>query len=133
MDGRLALSRRQQNGRVADQTLPLTECLLSRLPGARAAWVLAWAAIPVVAGLLPGAYLATVGAKPLPVRLLIGLVFAYAVVLASGRSAGSPGKATWSSARWTSWRRDPSRSPRRCFAAWPAPRGRWRSRWCSWR
>src|SRR5512133_1394197 len=82
MDGRLALSRRRQNGRVADQTLPLTECLLSRLPGPRAAWVLAWAAIPVVAGLLPSAYLATVGTRPLPVRLLIGLVFAYAVVLA---------------------------------------------------
>jgi hypothetical protein len=44
--------------------------------------VLAWAAIPVVAGLLPSAYLATVGTRPLPVRLLIGLVFAYAVVLA---------------------------------------------------
>jgi hypothetical protein len=82
MDGRLALSRRQQNGRAADQTLPLTERLLSRLPGPRAAWVLAWAAIPVAAGLLPRAYLATVGARPLPVRLLIGLVFAYAVVLA---------------------------------------------------
>jgi hypothetical protein len=82
MDGRLALSRRRQNGRVADQTLPLTERLLSRLPGPRAAWVLAWAAIPVVAGLLPSAYLATVGTRPLPVRLLIGLVFAYAVVLA---------------------------------------------------
>jgi hypothetical protein len=77
MDGRLALSRRRQNGRVADQTLPLTERLLSRLPGPRAAWVLAWAAIPVVAGLLPSAYLATVGTRPLPVRLLIGLVFAY--------------------------------------------------------
>src|SRR5215217_8783982 len=82
MDGRLALSRGQQNGRAADQTLPVTECLLSRLPGPRAAWVLAWAAIPVVAGLLPSAYLATVGTRPLPVRLLIGLVFAYAVVLA---------------------------------------------------
>src|SRR5215217_6418317 len=82
MDGRLALSRRQQNGRVADQTLPLTECLLSRVPGPRAAWVLAWAAIPVLAGLLPSAYVASVGARPLPVRLLIGLVFAYAVVLA---------------------------------------------------
>ena len=46
------------------------------------AWVLAWAAIPIVAGLLPSAYLATVGTRPLPVRLLIGLVFAYAVVLA---------------------------------------------------
>jgi hypothetical protein len=32
--------------------------------------------------LLPSAYLATVGPKPLPVRLLTGLVFAYAVVLA---------------------------------------------------
>jgi hypothetical protein len=82
MDGRLALSRRRQNGRVAAQTLPLTERLLSRLPGPRTAWVLAWGAIPVAAGLLPSAYLATVGARPLPVRLLIGLVFAYAVVLA---------------------------------------------------
>jgi hypothetical protein len=82
MDGRLALSRRQQNRQAADQTLPLTERLLSRLPGPRAAWVLAWAAIPVVAGLLPGSYLATVGTKPLPVKLLTGLVFAYAVVLA---------------------------------------------------
>ena len=82
MDGRLALSRRQQHGRAADQTLSVTERLLSRLPGPRVAWVLAWAAIPVVAGLLPSSYLATVGAKPLPVRLLIGLVFAYAVVLA---------------------------------------------------
>ena len=62
--------------------LPLTERLLGRLPGPRVAWVLAWAALPVAAGLLPRAYLATVGAKPLPVRLLIGLVFAYAVVLA---------------------------------------------------
>src|SRR5215216_5132460 len=82
MDGRLALSRRQQNRQAADPTLPLTERLLSRLPGPRAAWVLAWAAIPVVAGLLPGSYLATVGTKPLPVKLLTGLVFAYAVVLA---------------------------------------------------
>src|SRR5215207_3187086 len=82
MDGRLALSRGQQNGRAADQTLPVTERLLNRLPRPRAAWVLVWAAIPVVAGLLPSAYLATVGAKPLPVRLLIGLVFAYVVVLA---------------------------------------------------
>jgi hypothetical protein len=82
MDGRLALSRRRQDGRPADQTLPLTERLLSRLSGPGAAWVLAWAAVPVAAGLLPSAYLATVGAKPLPVRLLSGLVFAYAVVLA---------------------------------------------------
>ena len=76
MDLRLALSRRQQNGRAPDQTLPLTERLLSRLPGPRAAWVLAWAAIPVVAGLLPSVYLATVGTRPLRVRLLIGLVLA---------------------------------------------------------
>lgn len=82
MQGRLALSRRRQDGRAADARLPLTECLLGRLPGPRVAWVLAWAAVPVAAGLLPGAYLATVGTKPLPVRLLIGLVFAYAVVLA---------------------------------------------------
>jgi hypothetical protein len=82
MQGRLALSRGQQDGRAASGSLPLTERLLSRLPGPRAAWVLAWAAIPVAAGLLPSAYLATVGTRPLPVRLLIGLVFAYAVVLA---------------------------------------------------
>jgi hypothetical protein len=82
MDGPLALSRRRQDGRTADATLPLTERLLGRLPGPRPAWVLAWAALPVAAGLLPGAYLATVGAEPLPVRLLTGLVLAYAVVLA---------------------------------------------------
>jgi hypothetical protein len=82
MDGRLALARGQQNGRAADQTLPLTERLLSRLPGPHAAWVLAWAAMPVAAGLLPSAYVASVGARPLPVRLLAGLVFAYVVVLA---------------------------------------------------
>jgi hypothetical protein len=35
--------------------LPLTERLLGRLPGPRAAWVLAWAALPLAAGLLPGA------------------------------------------------------------------------------
>src|SRR5215207_1848088 len=82
MDGRLALSRHRQDGRAADATVPLTERILGRLPGSRVAWVLAWAAVPVAAGLLPGAYLATVGAKPLPVRLLIGLVYAYAVALA---------------------------------------------------
>src|SRR5215211_4700474 len=82
MNGPLALSRGQQNGQAEGQMLPVTGRLLSRLPGPRAAWVLAWAAIPVVAGLLPSAYLATVGTRPLPVRLLIGLVFAYAVVLA---------------------------------------------------
>ena len=82
MGGRLALSRRRQDGRAADGRLPLTERLLGRLPGPRVAWVLAWAAIPIAAGLLPGAYLATVGVKPLAVRLLIGLVFAYEVVLA---------------------------------------------------
>src|SRR5215207_1533190 len=71
MDGRLALSRRQ-DGRAADGMLPLTERLLAWLPGPRVAWVLAWAAVPVAAGLLPGAYLATVGAKPLSVRLLAG-------------------------------------------------------------
>jgi hypothetical protein len=62
--------------------LPLTERLLGRLPGPRMAWVLAWAAVPLAAGLLPGAYLATVGARPTGVRLLVGLVFAYAVLLA---------------------------------------------------
>jgi hypothetical protein len=82
MDGRLALSRRRQNGRPADAVLPLTERMLGRLPGPRVAWVLAWAAIPVAAGLRPSAYLATVGAKSIPVRLLVGLVYAYAVALA---------------------------------------------------
>jgi hypothetical protein len=80
MQGRLALSRRRQDGRAASARLPLTERLLGRLPGPRVARVLAWAAVPVAAGLLPSAYLA--GVKPLPLRLLIGLVFAYAVVLA---------------------------------------------------
>jgi hypothetical protein len=82
MDERLVLSRPQQDGPTADGTLPLTERLLGRLPGPRVAWVLAWAAVPVVAGLLPSAYVASVGTRPLPVRLLAGLVFAYAVVLA---------------------------------------------------
>jgi hypothetical protein len=82
MDGRLALSRRRQNGRVEDAMLPLTERLLGRLPGPRAAWVLAWAAVPVAAGLAPGSYLTTVGAESIPARLLTGAVFAYAVVLA---------------------------------------------------
>jgi hypothetical protein len=62
--------------------LPLTERLLGRLPGPRVAWTLAWAAVPLAAGLLPGAHLATVGARPLGVRLLSGLVYAYAVALA---------------------------------------------------
>ena len=82
MDERLVLARPQQNGRTADGTPPLTERLLGRLPGPRVAWVLAWAAVLIVAGLLPSAYVASVGAGPLPVRLLAGLVFAYAVVLA---------------------------------------------------
>lgn len=81
MDGRLALSRHRQDGRAADGTVPLTERLLGRLPGPRLAWVLAWAAVPIAAGLPPGAYLATVGAKPLPVRLLTGGVYAYVVAL----------------------------------------------------
>jgi hypothetical protein len=62
--------------------LPLTERLLGRLPGPRVAWVAAWAAVPVAAALPPGAYLATVGARPIGVRLLTGLVYAYAVALA---------------------------------------------------
>jgi hypothetical protein len=82
MDERLVLSRPRQDGRTADGTLPLTERLLGRLPGPRVAWVLGWAAVPVVAGLLPSAYVASVGARSLPVRLLAGLVFAYVVVLA---------------------------------------------------
>jgi hypothetical protein len=82
MEERLVLSRPQQDGRTAHGALPLTERLLGRLPGPRAAWVLAWAAVPIVAGLLPSAYVASVGARPLSVRLLAGLVFAYVVVLA---------------------------------------------------
>jgi hypothetical protein len=81
MHGRLALSRRQDD-RAADGMLPLTERILARLPGPRLAWMLAWAAVPVAAGLLPGAYLATVGVKPLSVRLLTGGVYAYVVALA---------------------------------------------------
>jgi hypothetical protein len=82
MDGRLALSQRRQGRQAADGVLPLTERLLGRLPGSRLAWGLAWTALPAVAGLLPGAFLATVGDKPLWVRLLTGLVYAYAVALA---------------------------------------------------
>lgn len=82
MDGRLALSQRRQDRQAADGVLPLTERLLGRLPGPRLAWGLAWTALPAVAGLLPGAFLATVGDKPLWVRLLTGLVYAYAVALA---------------------------------------------------
>jgi hypothetical protein len=44
--------------------LPLTARMLSQLPGPRMAWVLAWAAVPVAGGLLPGSFLATVGAGP---------------------------------------------------------------------
>ena len=64
MQERLALSRRRQDGGAASGVLPLTERLLGRLPGPRVAWVLAWAALPVAAGLLPSAYLATVGTRP---------------------------------------------------------------------
>jgi len=81
MDGRLAPPWRRQDGRPADATLPLTERLLGRLPGPNVAGVLAWAALPVAAGLLPDAYVATVGPRPIGVRLLVGLVFAYAVAL----------------------------------------------------
>jgi hypothetical protein len=66
MDGWLALSRHRQDGRAAAAKLPLTERVLGRLPGSRTAWVLAWAAVPIAAGLLPGSYLATVGPKPVP-------------------------------------------------------------------
>jgi hypothetical protein len=82
MGGRLALPWRRQDGRPADAMLPLTERLLGRLPGPRVGWVLAWAAVPVGAALLPGSYLATVGPEPVPVRVLTGLVYAYAVALA---------------------------------------------------
>jgi hypothetical protein len=64
MDERLVLARPQQNGRTADGTPPLTERLLGRLPGPRVAWVLAWAAVLIVPGLLPSAYVASVGAGP---------------------------------------------------------------------
>jgi hypothetical protein len=82
MDVRLALSRGRQDGRAADAMLPLTERILGRLPGPRGAWVLAWAAVPMAAGIAPGSYLATVGAESIAARLLTGVVFAYAVVLA---------------------------------------------------
>jgi hypothetical protein len=82
MDGRLAPPWRRQDGRPADATLPLTERMLDRLPGPRVAGVLAWAAVPLAAALLPGSYLATVGPKPIGVRLLTGLVYTYAVALA---------------------------------------------------
>jgi hypothetical protein len=83
MEEPLALARRRRrDGPAAAGTLPLTESVLGRLPGPRVAWVLAWAVVPIAAGLLPGAYLATVGPRPLPVRLLAGLVLAYAVALA---------------------------------------------------
>jgi len=81
MDGRLAPRWRRQDGRAVDGMLPLTERLLGRLLGPRVARMLAWAAVPLAAALLPGSYLATVGARPIGVRLLTGLVFAYAVVL----------------------------------------------------
>jgi len=81
MDGRLALLRRRQDRRAVDGMLPLTERLLGRLPGPRMAWVLAWAAVPAAAALPPGAYLATVGPEPVPARVLVGLVYAYAVAL----------------------------------------------------
>jgi hypothetical protein len=84
MDVRLALSRGRQDGRAADNTLPLTERILARLPGPRGAWVLAWAAVPMAAGIAPGSYLTTVGAESIAARLLLltGVAFAYAVVLA---------------------------------------------------
>jgi hypothetical protein len=44
--------------------------------------VLAWAAVPMAAGIAPGSYLTTVGAKSIAARLLTGVAFAYAVVLA---------------------------------------------------
>ena len=130
MDGRLALSRGQQTGRAEDQTLPVTERLLSSLPGPRAAWVLAWATIPVAAGLLPGSYLATVGAKPLPVKLLIGLVFAYAVVLAFWAVGRFTRESSLVERSVDQLAAGPEQAATPVFRAWPAPRGRWRSRWC---
>src|SRR5512133_515505 len=82
MDGRRVLWGRRQDGWAADDRLPLTERILDRLPGPRAAWVLAWAAVPVAAGIAPGSYLTTVGAESMAARLLTGVVFAYAVVVA---------------------------------------------------
>ncbi len=83
MAGRLALPWRRQNGGAADGgSLPLPERILGGLPGSRVVWQLAWAAIPVAAALIPGSYLATVGAKPLPVRAVTGAVYGYAVALA---------------------------------------------------
>jgi hypothetical protein len=102
MDGRLALSRRRQDGRPADTMRPLTERMLGRLPGPRVAWLLAWATVPVAGGLLPSAYLATVGAKPVPVRLLTGLVFAYEVVLAFWAVGMFTREAPRPNARWAS-------------------------------
>ena len=131
MDERLVLARPQQNGRTADGTPPLTERLLGRLPGPRVAWVLAWAAVLIVAGLLPSAYVASVGAGPLPVRLLAGLVFAYAVVLAFWAVGRFTRESNLVERSVDQLAAGPSRPPRRCFPAWPAPRSRWHSRWCS--
>jgi hypothetical protein len=82
MDVRLTLPRGRQDGRAADDRLPLTERILARLPGPRGAWVLAWAAVPMAAGIAPGSYLTMVGAESIAARLLTGVAFAYAVVLA---------------------------------------------------
>jgi hypothetical protein len=78
----------RQDGRAADDRLPLTEFILDRLPGPRAAWVLAWAAVPMAAGIAPGSYLTTVGAESIAARLFTGVAFAYAVVWPSGLSPG---------------------------------------------
>lgn len=67
---------------------PLTERILARLPGPRAAWVLAWAAVPMAAGIAPGSYLTTVGAESIAARLLTGVAFAYRSGWPSGPSAG---------------------------------------------
>ena len=82
MDGRLALSRRQQNGRSQTRPCPSPNACSAvcrdrvrpgRWPGRRSRSRPACCPAPT----WPRS-----GTRPLPVRLLIGLVFAYAVVLA---------------------------------------------------
>jgi len=77
MDARPAHPRGRQDGPAAEGMPPLTERLLRRLPGPRMAWVLAGAAIPFLAAPVPGSFMATVGDRPIAVRFLIGLVYAY--------------------------------------------------------
>ena len=129
MHGRLALSRRQ-DGRAADGMLPLTERILARLPGPRRAWGLAWAALPVAAGLLPGAYLATVGAKPLSVRLLTGGVYAYVVALAIWAASRFTREASTVERSVDRLAAGPEQAATPVFRGMASTRGRWCSRWC---